>query len=138
MVPLEHRLSHSSDQAAGERQLGVRLPDRPRATRYVISAPVMYRCLGEGPWRLGRTENISRTGVLFQAAVPAPSVSSRVEFFVKLPDVGTPTGSWVQCQGRVARHCSAAEVGACAMAVTIDEYKFLGVAPDDLPWIAES
>ncbi len=98
----------------------------------------MYRCLGEGPWRLGRTENISRTGVLFQAAVPAPAVSSRIEFFIKLPDVGTPTGSWVQCKGHVVRHCSAAVAAACATAVTIDEYNFLGVAPDDLPGIAKS
>ena len=98
----------------------------------------MYRCLGEGPWRLGRTENISRSGVLFQAAVPAISVSTRVEFLIKLPDVGAPTGCWVQCQGRVVRHGSAAATGACAMAATIDEYTFLGVAPDDLPGIAES
>ena len=114
------------------------LADRPRATRYEISAPVMYRCLGEGPWRLGRTENISRSGVLFQVAVPALAVSTRIEFFIKLPDVGAPGGSWVQCQGRVARHRNGVAAGACAMAVTIDEYKFLGVAPNDLPGLAES
>jgi hypothetical protein len=98
----------------------------------------MYRCLGEGPWRLGRTENISRSGVLFKAAVPLLAPSARIEFFIKLPDLGAPGGSWVQCQGRVARHRNGAAPGACAMAVTIDEYKLLGVAPDDLPWIAES
>ncbi len=114
------------------------LADRPRATRYDIAAPLMYRWLGEVPWRLGRTENISRSGVLFKAAVPALPLSTRVEFFIKLPDAGTPTGSWVQCQGRLVRHCGAALMGACAMAATIDEYKFLGGTPDDLPGIAES
>jgi hypothetical protein len=114
------------------------LADRPRATRYEISAPVMYRCLGEGPWRLGRTENISRSGVLFKAAVPALAASARIEFFIKLPDVGAPDGSWVRCQGHVARHRDGVAAGVCAMAVTIDEYKFLGFAPLDLPGIVES
>jgi hypothetical protein len=70
--------------------------------------------------------------------MPALSVSTRVEFFIKMPDVGPPTGSWVQCQGLVVRHGNADTSGACALAVTIDEYKFLGVSPDDLPGIAES
>jgi len=109
------------------------LADTPRATRYDMSAPLMYRCLGDDPWRRGRTENISRSGVLFQAAVPILAASTRIEFIVKLPDLEPPGGSWVQCRGQVVRHCGAAAEGACAMAATIEAYDFLGIAPDGLP-----
>jgi hypothetical protein len=93
----------------------------------------MYRCLGDDPWRRGRTENISRSGVLFQVAVLVLPASTRIEFIVKLPDLEPPGGSWVQCQGQVVRLCDAAAEGDCAMAATIDTYDFLGVAPDGLP-----
>ena len=109
------------------------LADTPRATRYDMSAPLMYRCLGDDPWRRGRTKNISRSGVLFQVAVPVLPASTRIEFIVKLPDLEPPGGSWVQCQGQVVRHCGAAAEGACAMAATIEAYDFLGIAPDGLP-----
>lgn len=110
------------------------LADMPRATRYDMSAPLMYRCLGDDPWRRGRTENISRSGVLFQAAMPVLPASTRIEFIVKLPDLEPPGGSWVQCQGQVVRHCGAGPAeGACAIAATIEAYDFLGVAPDGLP-----
>ncbi len=36
-----------------------------RATRFSVHMPVRYRAIGEGEWREGHTENISRTGVLF-------------------------------------------------------------------------
>jgi hypothetical protein len=114
------------------------LADRRRATRYPMSAPLLYRCLGDDPWRRGRTENISRSGVLFQAALPAPRASTRIEFIVKLPDLEPRGGSWVQCRGQVVRHGGAAAEGACAMAVTIDAYDFLGVEPNGVPGIVES
>jgi hypothetical protein len=114
------------------------LADKPRATRYEMSAPLMYRCLGEDQWCRGRTENISRSGVLFQVAVPVPPASTRIEFIVKLPDLDPPGGSWVQCRGQVVRHCDATAEGAGAMAATIDAYDFLGVAPDGLPAGVES
>jgi hypothetical protein len=106
------------------------LADRPRATRYEMSTPLMYRCLGEDAWCLGRTENISRSGVLFRVTVPALPVSTKIEFIVKLPDIEPPGGSWVQCRGQVVRQCGATAEGGCAMAATIDTYDFLGVAPD--------
>jgi hypothetical protein len=105
------------------------LADRPRATRYEMSAPLVYRCVGEEEWRRGRTENISRTGVLFQAAMPVLPAATRIEFILVLPDIGPPGGSRVQCAGRVVRQRGAAAEGACAMAATIDAYDFLGVAP---------
>jgi hypothetical protein len=93
----------------------------------------MYRCLGEGKWHRGRTENISRSGVLFRTVVPVLPASTRVEFIVKLPDVEPPSGSWVRCRGQIVRHCGTTAEGACVMAATIDAYDFRGVAPDWLP-----
>jgi hypothetical protein len=105
------------------------LADRPRATRYEVSAALVYRRVGEEKWRRGRTENISRTGVLFQAAVPVLPAATRIEFILALPDIGPPGGSRVQCAGQIVRHCTTAADGDCAMAATIDAYDFLGVAP---------
>jgi hypothetical protein len=112
--------------------------DKPRATRYEMSAPLMYRRLGEDTWCRGRTENISRNGVLFHVAVPGLPTSTGIEFIVKLPDLEPPGGSWVHCRGHVVRHCGPTAEGTCALAATIDAYDFLGVAPDGLPVGVES
>ena len=109
------------------------LAERPRAARYELSAPLVYRSVGEAHWLTGRTENISRSGVLFEAALPALPAETRIEFVVKLPGAQGPGGAWVQCQGRVARHGGAPAEGGCAMAATIDAYELLGVAPEGLP-----
>jgi hypothetical protein len=105
------------------------LADGPRATRYAMSAPLVYRCVGEGSWLAGRTVNVSRTGVLFQAVPPALPAATRIEFILALPSLGLPGASRVQCQGRIVRHCAPTE-SECAMAATIDAYDFLGVAPE--------
>jgi hypothetical protein len=102
------------------------LAHRIRATRYELSAPMMYRCLGEDAWRRGRTENISRSGVLFAADQSVLPARTRIEFILKLPDGGPPGGSWVKCEGQVVRHGSGASEGVCVMAATIDAYDFLG------------
>ena len=106
------------------------LADRPRATRYQMSAPLVYRCVGGGCWLNGRTVNVSRTGVLFQAVPPVLPATTRIEFILTLPSLGLPGNSRVQCQGRVVRHCHSPTDGECAMAATIDAYDFLGVAPE--------
>lgn len=114
------------------------LADRPRATRYEMSARLVFRSVGDEEWRRGRTRNISRSGVLFQTAVPALPVATRIEFILVLPDAGPSGGSRVQCGGQVVRHGSRAADGDCAMAATIDAYDFLGAGPNDVPGMAES
>jgi hypothetical protein len=108
------------------------LADRPRAMRYELAAPLVYRCVGEENWRRGRTENISRSGVLFEAAAPVLPAAAKIEFVLKLPGPELHGGGWVQCQGQVVRSSVAAK-GACTMAATIDAYNLLGVAPDGIP-----
>lgn len=109
------------------------LAERPRAVRFEMSAPLVYRCVGEGEWRKGRTENVSRSGVLFGAALPVLPAATRIEFVLKLPGAEVPGGSWVQCQGHVVRHGAAPAESGCAMAATIDAYELLGIAPDGIP-----
>jgi hypothetical protein len=107
------------------------LADRPRAMRYELAAPLVYRCVGEENWRTGRTENISRSGVLFEAAAPVLLESTRIEFVLRLAGLELPRGAWVRCEGQVVRSSVAAK-GACTMAATIDAYSLLRVAPDGI------
>ena len=113
------------------------LADRPRAVRYELSAPLVYRCAGEETWRKGRTANISRSGVLFEAAAPVLPAATRIEIVLKLPGLEVQGGAWVRCHGQVVRSGRAAAEGACALAATIDAYNLLGIAPDGIPGSAE-
>jgi hypothetical protein len=106
-----------------------RLTDIPRAVRYEMSAPLMYRCVDGSDWLTGRTVNVSRSGVLFEAADPIVPAATRIEFILMLPSPGLRGRSRVQCQGRIVRHGGARSAGACAMAATIAAYEFLGVLP---------
>ncbi len=107
------------------------LADRPRATRYEMSAPLVYRTVGGGDWIAGRTVNVSRTGVLFHGSDPALPAATRIEFVLLLPSLGLPGSPRVQCQGQIVRQCHAPIEGQCAMAATIDAYDFLGVSPQE-------
>jgi hypothetical protein len=113
------------------------LADRPRATRYEMSAPLVYRPIDGGSWLAGRTVNVSRSGVLFQVAPPALPAATRIEFILMLPSLGLPGRSRVQCQGQIVRHCQSPGGGECAMAATIDTYDFLGAAPETEPGRAD-
>jgi hypothetical protein len=112
--------------------------DRIRATRYEMSAPLVYRTVGGGSWLAGRTVNVSRSGVLFQAVPPVLPAATRIEFILMLPSLGLPGSARVQCQGQIVRHCVGPKEGACAMAATIDAYDFLGVVPETTPGRVDS
>jgi hypothetical protein len=47
------------------------VPVRPRAHRFGLKVAVVYRQPGDAAWLRGTTVNVSRTGVLFQAHLPA-------------------------------------------------------------------
>lgn len=109
------------------------LANRPRATRYQMAAQVNYRRAGDESWADGRTVDISRTGVLLRAGGPAFPVGTAMELVLLLPSLGHPGRSQVRCRGRIARHAAQPEGEGCAMAVTIETYDFLGIAPDGAP-----
>lgn len=98
------------------------LLERPRAARYEMSAPVMYRQVGEESWHEGRTLNVSSSGVLFTCPAPALAPGTRVEFVLDLPNPGLRDQPRVRCRGAVVRHERRRAGPACAVAATIDAY----------------
>jgi hypothetical protein len=105
------------------------LAEMPRAIRYEMSAPIMYRSAGTRDWLSGRMVNVSRSGVFFEASVPALPAATRIEFVFILPSPGFAGSSALQCHGQVVRAVNGRPDGASAMAATIDAYEFLLVAP---------
>ena len=71
-----------------------------RAPRFAFDLPLRYRPIGATAWQEGRTENISRSGVLFLAD-HVMEVDTRIEMTFVLPVTGR--SSQVVCRGRVVR-----------------------------------
>jgi hypothetical protein len=89
-----------------------------------------YRPMGEGEWREGITENISRSGVLFRAPdLLAPDTP--IEMRVALPVGASPDlFSEVVCSGRLVRTVSAAGAERRpALAAAITDYRLQPANP---------
>ena len=71
-----------------------------RAPRFALDVPLRYRPIGATAWQEGRTENISRSGVLFLAD-RVMEVDTRIEMTFVLPVTGL--SGQVVCRGRVVR-----------------------------------
>ena len=82
--------------------LRTKLPSA-RAERFKLQLPLKYRQVGENDWRLGTTENISRSGLLFRAEEPlAPSV--QLEINLVLPaEIAGLSAAEVVCRGEIVR-----------------------------------
>jgi hypothetical protein len=75
----------------------------PRARRFEIRIPVRYRLSGTEEWRDGRTENISRSGVLFRTDHLMPP-QTPIEVLMALPaEVGGRGAATVLWRGRTVR-----------------------------------
>ena len=74
-----------------------------RATRFDLHLPLKYRLVGESGWREGTTENISRSGMLFQAEEPiAPN--AQLEINLVLPaEIAGLAAAEVVCRGEIVR-----------------------------------
>ena len=74
-----------------------------RAQRFNLQLPLRYRKLGEQGWRNGTTENISRSGMLFQAEeMLQPTVQLEINLVLPAEIAGlSPTE--VVCRGEVVR-----------------------------------
>jgi CheY-like chemotaxis protein len=74
-----------------------------RAQRFHLHLPLRYRRLGENQWHDGTTENISRSGMLFQGEeVLQPSV--QLEINLVLPaEIAGLSATEVVCRGEVVR-----------------------------------
>ena len=83
-----------------------------------------YRQVGAGDWCVGRTENISRSGVLVRTDEPV-DVHEPIELRLEMPVIPThhePAEIW--CRGRVVRTVAAVD-HPTGYAVAIEEYDFL-------------
>ena len=78
----------------------------PREPRRILQVPVRFRPAGDEAWREGRSENISRSGVLFRAP-DLLETNTAVEMRVALPVGPTPEQfPQVLCTGRIVRTVS--------------------------------
>ena len=113
------------------------LVQRPRAARYEMSVPVLYRTRGEESWREGRTVDISHSGVLFAPAGTVPSPAEDLEFLLLLPGTGTIESPGVRCHGRVVRNKGDPGMADFAVAVRIEGYEFMRTVRDAAPEAVE-
>jgi CheY-like chemotaxis protein len=89
-------------QESQVRMTGDKIPPF-RAQRFNLHLPLRYRRVGEQGWRNGTTENISRSGLLFQAEeMLQPSVQLEINLVLPAEIAGlSPTE--VVCRGEVVR-----------------------------------
>jgi hypothetical protein len=97
-----------------------------RAPRFSIEIPFYFRRRGEGSWREGMLDNISRSGVLFRTH-EALEQSTPIEMHFALPlQVSGQPGALVACRGFVVRAEPAGDPDRPpAFAATISRYRFM-------------
>jgi PAS domain S-box-containing protein len=103
----------------------VRQAPPARAQRFQLHLPLRYRRLGETQWHVGKTENISRSGLLFQSDdVLQPN--SQLEINLVLPaEIAGLAGTEVVCRGEVVRTVERqGESVSPALAARILQYHF--------------
>jgi PAS domain S-box-containing protein len=98
-IQMSARLAQSAPIARGRNKVSSPF----RATRFDLHLPMKYRLIGESGWREGTTENISRSGMLFQAEEPiAPN--AQLEINLVLPaEIAGLAAAEVVCRGEVVR-----------------------------------
>ena len=96
-----------------------------RARRFNLHLPLRYRQLGEQNWRAGTTENISRSGLLFQAQ-ELLHPNALLEISLVLPaEIAGLAATEVICRGEVVRSVEAQGQGVSpALAAKILQYHF--------------
>ena len=96
-----------------------------RARRFNLHLPLRYRPLGEKSWRPGTTENISRSGLLFQAQEML-NPSAQLEISLVLPaEIAGLAATEVICRGEIVRSIESQTQGVHpAVAAKILQYHF--------------
>jgi len=96
-----------------------------RAQRFYLQLPLRYRRLGEKEWHAGTTENISRSGLLFEAE-DLLQPNSLLEINLVLPaEIAGLSSTEVVCRGEVVRAVeSKGEALHPALAARILQYHF--------------
>jgi PAS domain S-box-containing protein len=124
-LPQEIQMSARLAQPAPMARTRNKISSPFRATRFDLHLPLKYRLVGESGWREGTTENISRSGMLFQAEEPiAPN--AQLEINLVLPaEIAGLAAAEVVCRGEVVR-AVATEAGTVSptLAAKILQYHF--------------
>ena len=83
-----------------------------RAQRYVIPMSMLYRAAGDPRWHEGRTENVSRTGVLFWAE-RLMKLDTSIEMVLMLPiEIAGGAAVTALCHGRFIRPVAPVRIDA--------------------------
>jgi len=100
-------------------------PSPLRAQRFTLHLPLRYREIGAPEWRAGTTENISRSGMLFQAeGLMLPNVQLEINLVLP-PEIAGLTSAEVLCRGEVVRALGAeAPAMKPMLAAKILQYQF--------------
>ena len=123
-LPQEAPMSARALQESRARVAREKIPPF-RAHRFSLRLPLRYRKVGEQGWRQGTTENISRSGMLFQAEeVLQPSAQLEINLVLPAEIAGlSPTE--VVCRGEVVRAVASGETATTpALAAKILQYHF--------------
>jgi PAS domain S-box-containing protein len=113
-------------QSAGPRPaVTLREASPTRAQRFQLHLPLRYRRLGETQWHEGTTENISRSGLLFQAD-ELLQPQAQLEINLVLPaEIAGLSATEVVCRGEVVRTVEPhGETLSPALAARILQYHF--------------
>jgi len=96
-----------------------------RAQRFVVQLPIRYRKIGGGNWFEGKTENISRSGILFRAdRVLEPRTAIQMSFTLPVSIKDDGPGE-VLCRGSVVRTVAAGGTNRPCVAVSIQRYRLV-------------
>ena len=119
-IPLEAAMSSRTGSSVLEKKV-----PPFRARRFNLQLPLRYRPLGEKSWRPGTTENISRSGLLFQAQeLLLPNALLEISLVLP-PEIAGLAATEVICRGEVVRSVEAQEQGVPpALAAKILQYHF--------------
>jgi PAS domain S-box-containing protein len=102
-LPQEIQMSARLTQSAPIARTRNKISSPFRATRFDLHLPLKYRQVGESGWREGKTENISRSGMLFQAE-EAIAPNAQLEINLVLPaEIAGLAAAEVVCRGEVVR-----------------------------------
>jgi hypothetical protein len=114
---------------AMEHEISIRYSQRAR--RYPIRLTMRFRSSGDAKWRDARTENISRSGVLFRTADVMPR-ATHIEMLMALPAEVGGENATVICRGRIVRtEPPRDDDPQPAVAATIAGYRFVHAQGSD-------
>ena len=101
-------------------------PLKDRAHRFPIRMTVLFRPSGDVDWRMGRTANVSRSGVLFGAdGLMDPDTPVEVGLIL-MEETGADPAPQIMCFGNIVRAAAAPGEKSPTMAARFFDYRFVG------------